>query len=437
MTRTADVIVVGAGPAGMTAATAAARYGRSVLVLDDSPAAGGQIWRAGVGDGRMTDDGAKAKTIAAFCASGAELLAGRRVFDASPRGDLRALVGSGDEVRVEEFSWGSLVLATGARERFLPFPGWTLPGVVGAGGLQAMVKGGYSVSGKRVVIAGTGPLLVAVAVHLRKFGAKVVCIAEQTTRRRMLSFAAGLLRHPAKLLQGARYQAALLRVPYRMGCWPVSVDGSGTVSSVRLTNGRHTWDEACDLLACGFHLVPNTELAALLGCTLDGDCVTVDRQEQTSIPKVFCVGEPTGVAGVDAALVEGEIAGLVIAAKTREAAALYGRRDRERSFGLRLGNAFRLRAEMQGLAGPDTIVCRCEDVTLKQLKGHSSWTDAKLQTRCGMGACQGRICGPAVQTLFGWRASSVRPPIFPVPVSALISAEARIASEATTLKEIL
>lgn len=436
MTHSADVMVVGAGPAGLAAATAASTHGSSVLVLDDSPAEGGQIWRAGVQAARSKDDRAKLKTLAAFRASGAKLLPGRRVFDATAQGSLRALVGWGDAAKAEEASWDKLILATGARERFLPFPGWTLPGVFGAGGLQALVKGGFDVKGKRVVVAGTGPLLLAVAVHLQEFGAEVICIAEQAKLPDLLPFASSLLAHPAKLLQGAQYKAALLRVPYLTGCWPVCAEGTDTVRSVCLTDGRRTWNEACDLLACGFHLVPNTELASLLGCSFDGDHVEVDAKQQTSIAKVFCAGEPTGVAGIDAALVEGEIAGLVAAGETGKAAALCGRRDRERAFGVRLGTAFRLRSELRTLAAPETIICRCEDVSFRQLQGQYSWTDAKLQTRCGMGACQGRICGPAVQTLFGWRPTSVRPPLFPVPLSVLVSGEALVSHQANTLEEI-
>ncbi len=436
MTRRADVLVVGAGPAGLAAATAAADHGRSVLVLDDSPAAGGQIWRAGVEPRRRRSETVQTRTLKAFRNSRAELLPGRRVFDASAGGSLRALVESGPSASAEDLSWTNLVLATGARERFLPFPGWTLPGVFGAGGLQALVKGGFPVEGKRIVVAGTGPLLLAVAAHLQDYGAKVICIAEQAPLANLLPFASGLIAQPAKLLQGARYRATLARVPYHLGCWPVAVEGSGSVSSVRLTKGGHTWDEPCDLLAVGFHLVPNTELAALLGCSFNGDCVEVDQSQQTSVPHIFCAGEPTGVAGIDAALIEGEIAGLAAAGETRKAAALYARRDRERDFGLRLGRAFQLRPELSTLAAPETIVCRCEDVPFRELKGKYSWTDAKLQTRCGMGACQGRVCGPAVQTLFGWRATSVRPPIFPVPLSVLISGEALAPRETATLQEI-
>jgi NADPH-dependent 2,4-dienoyl-CoA reductase/sulfur reductase-like enzyme len=428
--REAEILVVGAGPAGIAAATAAARQGTRVLVLDDNAAAGGQIWRGGVASAYKKEPSAKARAIAAFRASGAELLPGRRVVDAPRPKGLQTLVEDADGARTESLRYDKLILATGARERFLPFPGWTLPGVFGAGGLQALVQGGFDVAGKRVVVAGSGPLLMAVAAHLKQYGAKIVCVAEQAPLGQLVPFAASLWAHPAKIVQGAGYRAALAGVPYRTGCWPVSAHGDGQVKSVGLTDGNRSWDEPCDLLACGFHLVPNTELAALLGCEMTGDFVAVDRQQRTSVADVFCAGEPTGIAGIDAAQVQGTVAGLVAAGADGLALRLRVEQEKHAGFAKRLAAAFRLREELRSLAAAETIVCRCEDVPFGQLQSRHGWTDAKLQTRCGMGPCQGRICGPAVETLFGWQASSVRPPIFPVPVSALLG-EAAHAQEPT------
>lgn len=441
MTTRAEILVVGGGPAGLAAATVAARAGRSVAVLDDNPTVGGQIWRAGVDPAQGKDDRLKRRAVERFRASGAELFLGRRVIDAptvpGKGGLLRAVVEDAAHSRIESFAWDRLILATGARERLLPFPGWTLPGVFGAGGLQALVKGGYSVRGKRVVVAGTGPLLLAVAAHLQEYGATVVSVAEQAGLRSLAPLAVRLCQSPARLLQGAKYRAALARVPYRIGCWPVAALGpAGSLTGVRLTDGRRTWTEPCDLLACGFHLVPNTELPALLGCALRAGNVVVDRTQQTTRPGVYCVGEPTGVAGLDAALLEGTIAGLEAAGKSAEAARLHQKRDRERRFGHALDRAFALRLELLRLAEPDTIVCRCEDVRYAQLVVQPGWTDAKLQTRCGMGACQGRICGPATHALFGWHNGSIRPPLFPVPLSAFRSAPAIALNEPSLQEDI-
>ncbi len=419
-----EVLIAGAGPAGIAAATSAARCGRDVTLLDDNPLPGGQIWRAGFHQGKgesKAENVRRCIALSDLARSGAKVLPRHQIFQAEGTKRIEALHEQHGSSSVVSFRCQHLVIATGARERFLPFPGWTLPGVYGAGGLQALVRGGISVAGKRVVVAGSGPLLLAVAAHLRASGAEVRCIAEQASRAQLIPFAASLWSHPAKIVQGLRYRASLRRTRYRLGCWPVaaiaSPDDAMQLSAVRLTDGRRTWEEPCDLLACGFHLVPNTELAALLKCGFDGDYVRVDREQRTSVADVFCVGEPTGVAGVDAARMQGEIAGLACAERSN---ARLGRRSgAERAFGRRLNAAFALRAELRSVPQDDTIVCRCEDVPFGRVRVRTGWTDAKLQTRCGMGPCQGRICGPALQVLLGWQPTSIRPPLFPVPIEAL------------------
>ena len=426
MTRT-DVLVIGAGPAGIAAATAAAENGRRVIVLDDNGSAGGQIWREATVEATGSlprEDSGKGLALERLRRSGAQVLGGRCVFSAEASGIVRASQETSSGNRVEQFRFEQLILATGARERFLPFPGWTLPGVFGAGGLQALVKGGYSVAGKRVVVAGTGPLLLAVAAHLAQDGAVVSSVVEQASLRQLAPLAASLWAHPAKVMQGARYRATLWKTSYRISCWVVEAiagnDGHG-LSAVRVTDGKRVWTEPCDLLACGYHLVPNTEIAALLGCKFRRNFVQVDKEQRTSLPNVFCAGEPTGIAGLEAALVQGEIAGSACAG--RSGALLEKRAASERAFGDRMEKAFALRDELRSLPRPDTIVCRCEDVTFGSLHGYTGWTDAKLQTRCGMGPCQGRICGPAVEFLLGWRNVSVRQPLYPVTFEALSSTE--------------
>ena len=154
------------------------------------------------------------------------------------------------------------------RERFLPFPGWTLPNVFGAGGLQALVKGGLKIESKRVVVAGTGPLLLAVADYLNSKGAKVLLIAEQTSAAKLRRFARGLWRQPAKMVEAAALRARLVGIPYKTDCWVTSADvssSSQTLRSVKVFRNGITRTVECDYLACGFHLVPNLELASLLG----------------------------------------------------------------------------------------------------------------------------------------------------------------------------
>ena len=204
-------------------------------------------------------------------------------------------------------------------------------------------------------------------------------------------FAASLWAHPAKLLQGARFRCKALEdvLPHRLlgGRSDCRQATATSLSAVRITDGNRTWTEPCDLLACGYHLVPNTEIAALLGCTFRGSFVQVDKTQRTSLPNIFCAGEPTGIAGLEAALVQGEIAGLACAG--RSDASLQKRAAAERAFGDRMEKAFALRPELRSLPRPDTIVCRCEDVPFGSLHGHTGWTDAKLQTRCGMGPVPG------------------------------------------------
>jgi hypothetical protein len=166
--------------------------------------------------------------------------------------------------------------------------------------------------------------------------------------------------------------------------------------------------------------VPNVELAELLGCEVEKGCVRVDKFQQTTVPQVYSAGEATGIGGLELSLVEGEIAGLAASGKSEVARLLFPGREKHRKFAELLNQTFALREELKELAAPETIVCRCEDVTFARLRAHSSWRAAKLQTRCGMGPCQGRVCGGAVEFLFGWRAESVRPPVLPVRVESLV-----------------
>lgn len=405
-----EVVVVGAGPAGIAAAVSAARVGAQVALLDDNPSPGGQIWRQGDAPSRTAQ-----KWFVRLKNSPVTHLSGSRVFDHPAS---KVILAERGEDRMD-LHYGKLILATGARERFLPFPGWTLPNVFGAGGLDAMARGGLPVAGKRVVVAGTGPLLLAVAAHLATRGANVVTVCEQASRLRVAGLAAHLLSQPAKLMQGAEYRWKSRAARFCFGCWPVAAYGDGRLESVALRREGREWTVACDYLACGFHLVPNIELAQRIGCRIDDGFVTVDDLQQTTVENVLCAGEPTSIGGVDLALVEGEIAGLAAAGAMEEARRLVRRRSTMLGFVAALRSAYVLNPQLRSLPGDDTIVCRCEDVPYIVLGGYSGWREAKLQTRCGMGPCQGRICGSAAEFLFGWRVDGVRPPLFPALVSSL------------------
>ncbi len=178
----------------------------------------------------------------------------------------------------------------------------------------------------------------------------------------------------------------------------------------------------CDVLACGFGLVPNLELPRLLGCETTADGVVVDASQRTSRDGVFATGELCRIAGVDHAMATGAIAGLAAAGRGTPPT-LATRRAKETAFAGRLARAFALRDELLSLARPDTIVCRCEDVPLGRLGAAGSAREAKLHTRAGMGACQGRVCGTALGHLRGFTPDSVRSPLAPVPVAVLAEEE--------------
>jgi D-hydroxyproline dehydrogenase subunit alpha len=406
-----DVLVVGGGPAGLAAASSAAEHGIRVGLIDDNPALGGQIWRQGIASAYPEAE----SWIRKLQSAGVEILCGARVFDHPSPNLLRAE--THDELL--ELEYCKLVIATGARERFLPFPGWTLPNVMGAGGLQALVKSGYSVAGKKILVAGTGPLLLAVAAYLRTHGAEIGMICEQASLWSLTKFGFSLLKRREKIAQARSLRKQLSGVPFVTSSWPVAAEGDGILKAVLVSRGNKIEKVACDFLACGFHLVPNTELATLLGCRLEQGFVGVDHIQQTSQAGIFCAGEPTGIGGVELSVVEGQVAGHAAAGQEDLARSFFSIRQKVMKFADALDRTFALRPELRELAAAETIICRCEDVTYGRLKVQTSWRAAKLQTRCGMGPCQGRVCGPQTEFLFGWSPDSVRPPIFPARVESL------------------
>ncbi len=397
-----DVVVIGAGPAGLAAAARAVESGASVAMVDDNPRPGGQIWRA-------------SSSPKPWLRDRVEVISGARVFS-TPEAGVLGLERLHDH---QEIQYKNLVLATGARERFLPFPGWTLPNVMGAGGLQALAKSGLPVAGKKIIVAGSGPLLLAVAKYMRDHGADLRLIAEQADQAALVRFGLGLISTPGKLIQAIGFRAGLLGVRYLTSCWPVAAAGVEKLASVTLTRHGKTWSEPCDYLACGFGLVPNLELASLLGCAVNAAGAVVDEYQQSSVPGVYCAGEITGIGGLDLALAEGQIAGYAAAGNREAARKLLAARDSHRRFADALERAFTPRAELRALAQDNTLVCRCEDVPLGRARQCANWREAKLHTRCGMGPCQGRVCGPALEFLLGWKPESVRPPVLAARIASL------------------
>ncbi|MBU9188524.1 NAD(P)/FAD-dependent oxidoreductase [Burkholderia gladioli] len=414
-----EIVVVGAGPAGLAAARAAAGAGARVAILDDNPRAGGQIWR----QGPVFEPAAPlVESLAALRASSVELIPGARVVAALPGRELLVEQASA-EAGGAILGYDKLIVASGARELLLPFAGWTLPGVTGAGGLQALVKGGVPVRGERIVIAGSGPLLIAALATAREAGANVLAVVEQASARAVRGFALSLAATPSKLVQAARLTRGFIGVDYLTGGVLRAAHGSSRVEAATIEiEGRPRVIE-CDRIACGYGLVPNLTLPLALGCELRDGAVAVDARQRTSREAVFAAGESTGIGGMELARAEGALAGLAAAGVDegdRRVAALMREREVWRGFAARVARTFALGDAARALPPDDTVLCRCEDVTLGAARGYADARDAKLQTRCGMGACQGRVCGAAGAALLGWQEAAIpRPPFSPVRIGTL------------------
>lgn len=411
-----DVLVIGAGPAGLAAAVAAARQGARVALIDAQTHPGGQVWRRDV-------------------SHVAPLPARRLLADVQTHPGIawmaqsQVVAAEHDAVLVEDprqarwLAFDALILATGARELLLPFPGWTLPGVTGAGGLQALAKQGWPLRGRRVVVAGSGPLLLAAAAAARRHGARVLGIHEQAARGTMVRFASGLWRWPAKVLQAAVLRARLAGVDYRCGSMVIAAHGDDQLREIELEGPGGRRRLACEYLAVGYGLVPDVRLARMLGCRLEPEGahtrVCVDAEQRSSIANIYAAGEACGIGGRDCALVEGTIAGRVATGMTAGLEGLMRRRRHARAFAAHLREHFVLDPRARALADPDTLVCRCEDVPLRALEGLHDGRSVKLATRCGMGACQGRICGSALAEMGLPAPGGQRPPVFPVRLATL------------------
>ncbi len=274
----------------------------------------------------------------------------------------------------------AVLLATGGYEKVLPFPGWTLPGVLTAGGAQAMLKGSLAVSGRTAVVAGTGPLLLPVATGLAAVGVEVAALVESTDPRAFVRRTRALAAQPGKIAEGAQYAAQLLRHRVTLLTRHTVVEAHGeerleavTVAALD-TDGRVRPGTArriaCDTLAVGHGMLPHTDLAETLGCLLDGTCVHVDDEQRTDVPGVWAAGETTGIGGAALSLAEGHIAGRSAAARLNGTepdpsswAPAAKSRTRLREFFAALDTVYAPRAHWADLVTNDTVVCRCEEVT--------------------------------------------------------------------------
>lgn len=452
MTR--RVVVIGAGPAGLAAAESALRAGASVVLIEAAEQPGGQYHR-------MLPE--------AYAAAHPERLHhGWRAFDRRrrhvsdhPRCTWRpqtsvwalesqdgapplvhVLHGEADRAggRPDTINADALVLATGAHDRMLPFPGWTLPGVYTAGAAQALAKGERVVVGDRVVVAGTGPFLLPVTGSLLEAGSRVLTVLEanrpSTVAGGWLARGWELLPDAGKLVELTGFVVDQLRhrVPYHTARAVIEARGNGCVEEVVTAALRPDWSVvpgsertlAVDAVCVSHGFSPRLELPVAAGCALRDDFVDVDAGQRTSQPGVFAAGEITGIAGAVAARDEGLVAGWIAAggepgAIRRERR----RRDRGRAFAGRIARAHPIGPQWIGWLRPDTVVCRCEETeyaSLCRALGDPPSAGAhavKLGTRAGLGPCQARICGPTIAELCA-RAGGEMPAIHRRPIAAPI-----------------
>ncbi len=473
-----DVVVVGAGPAGLAAAVTAAARGSSVLLLDAGDRPGGQYWRH-----RPDDDGtghhgwrtftALRRALRGFCAQGrVAYRPGQQVWLVT-RDDDGFLVETtpthdGAPPLPAPARAGALVLSPGGADRHLPVPGWTLPGVLAAGGAQALLKGQGVPAGRRAVVAGTGPFLLPVATGLAEAGVHIVGVWEANTPLGWSRHLPAVARVPNKLAEGAGYAAALARqrIPYRTRTVVSEILGTDRVRAVR----RATLDRAgvprpsgrdeipVDLVALGWGFTPALELPLQLGVAtrvdVDGSLVAVvDDNQRTDVAGVYVAGEATGVGGAALGVAEGTLAGLAVGrapVPAGPARRLRATVRAHRAFARAMHLAHPVPAGWTRWLTDDTLLCRCEEVTCAAVRAAHDELCAddtrtvKMLTRTGMGWCQGRVCGFATAALTadlaGRRpdqadllATASRPMAAPVPLCQLARDSGTAPGEDTTL----
>lgn len=434
---TAPVVIVGAGPAGVRAAQTLVAHGLRPVLVDEAARGGGQIYRQPPPGLERT-----ARALYGFEAGRAQALHGALaallpqvdhrpdtlVWHALPPhlgGTLDLL--HGPSAGTQALRCGQVLLATGATDRVLPVPGWTLPGVFSLGGAQVALKAQACTIGRRVVFAGTGPLLYLVAWQYLKAGVEVAAVLDSARLADQARALPRLASQPAVLAKGAWFVARLLAagVPVHHGARVLhlaSDDGTPggavqAVQAVHWTDGTHQHTTRCDGVGLGHGLRSETQLADLLGCDFDWQPLhrawlpQRDAAGRTSVAGVYLAGDGAGILGADAAEWAGERAALAlladrgVAVDAGRARALEARLARATRFRQGLEQAFPFPQDWAAQTRDDTIVCRCEALTAGELRqaardsGATELNRLKALCRVGMGRCQGRMCGAAAAEL--------------------------------------
>lgn len=417
--------IVGAGPAGVRAAQTLVAHGLRPVVIDEAPRAGGQIYRRPpAGLAQRT-----ARTLYGFESKRADAL--HQAFDAlRGRIDHRpdSLVWNAQDHQLDvlhnptrgtsRVPYSHLIVATGATDRVLPVPGWTLPGVYTLGGAQVALKFQGCAIGRRVVFMGTGPLLYLVAYQYAKAGVQVAAVLDTARLADQLAATPAMLSQPAVFAKGVYYVGWLRAhgIALHGGVRPLRVLGDeaqGRVTGVAWQDGNEERTLACDAVGFGYALRSETQLADLLGCRFDyaplhrAHLPVRDAAGRASVEGVYLAGDGAGIMGADAAEWAGERAALAllsdngVAVDTARAADLERRLDRITGFRHGLERAFPVPDDWAAHAPDELVVCRCENVTAGSLRrtiadaGASEMNRLKALSRVGMGRCQGRMCGAA------------------------------------------
>ncbi len=425
------ITIIGGGPAGMSAAVAAANAGASVLLLESSSRLGGQYWRhlpengldSWMGQSALQSDYGAGFLLRNHVMSNPkiEVLCGAQVWSVTKEKTI--LVNFLHDGVSHVVDTQRLILATGAYDRTLPFPGWDIPGVMTPGAAQALLKSSHVLAGKKIVVAGTGPFLLPVASDLSKAGAEIVGLFEVNKLRKWFAYSGVALRNYKKIVQGGRYLGALHQ---RRGYAVISAHAGAAgelefVKVAKIDSRFHIKKESitaipCDAAAVGWGFTPDLSIAQSLGLNLIAGqdtypVVAVDEYQCTSDPRVYAAGEITGIGGSELSLTEGIIAGQAVAdsemginrtATKRKIERNSKIRKKQRRFANTLLKIYSVKSGWKSWVTDETLVCRCEEVSLEALKrsikelGVTDARSAKLLTRVGMGACQGRICSRTV-----------------------------------------